>query len=330
MDDDRIAVFLQEVGIQAPGIEATIEGSDPILPTPFHIGEAAATALGAYGAAIAALWQERSGQSQSVRVNVARAAASLISAYLLRLDGQPLLAQDRRRRSNPLVDFHRCRDGRWLHLHGALQHLAAGTLGVLNCGPTPEQVQAAVSRWNSDELEEALAEAGMCGALVRSTEEWLATAQGQALSAFGKIHIEKIGASDPEPAGDQKRPLGGVRVLDLTRILAGPTIGRLLAEQGADVLLVNSPHLQNSMSFVMDTGPGKLSCYLDLSNEAQARKLSDLASTADVFVQGYRAGTLAARGFGFEELAAARPGIVVVTVNCYGNTGPWQNRPGWE
>lgn len=329
MIDERIASLLQEVGIKAPEIEATIEGNDPILPTPFHIGEASATALGACGVAAATLWQERTGQGQTVHVNTARATASLLSAFLVQLDGQPLTRRDRRV-GNPLVDFHRCRDGRWIHLHGALQHLAAGTLKVLNCGPDPRQVSAAVARWDAEELENALADAGMCGVMVRSSDEWQATPQGQALKTLGRIQIDKLGDSPPEAVGDLRRPLGGVRVLDLTRILAGPTIGRILAEHGADVMLVNSPHLQNSMPFVMDTGHGKRSVYLDLTNQAQAQKLHKLAEGADVFVQGYRAGTLAKRGFGATELATARPGIIYVTVNCYGAVGPWQNRPGWE
>ena len=330
MQDQRIASLLQEVGLHAPDIEATIAGDDPILPTPFHIGGAAATALGACGVAAAALWRERTGENQTVYIDTARATATLISAFLLQLDGQPVLPPDYRSRGNPLVTFYRCRDGRWIHLHGALQHLAAGTLKVLNCGPDREQISAAVSRWDSIALEDALADAGMCGAVVRSTQEWLATQQGQALSTFGRIKIDKIGESAPASVGDRRRPLGGVRVLDLTRILAGPTIGRILAEHGAHVMLVNSPHLQNSMPFVIDTGHGKRSVYLDLANAAQAQRLRELEATADVFVQGYRTGTLAKRGFDPQELVTARPGMIYVTINCYGNVGPWQHRPGWE
>jgi crotonobetainyl-CoA:carnitine CoA-transferase CaiB-like acyl-CoA transferase len=328
--DKRIAALLQEVGIQASEIDATIEGNDPIFATPFPIGEAAAIALGACGVATAVLWQERSGQRQTVQTTVARAAASLISTFLLQLEGQPLIQLGQVVRGNPLVNFYRCRDGRWIYLHGALQHLAAGTLKVLNCGAASEQISQAVKQWDAATLEDALAAEGMCGAMLRSSEEWQATLQGQALSTFGRIKIDKIGDSAPEPAGDRRRPLGGVRVLDLTRILAGPTIGRLLAEQGADVMLVNSPTLQNVPAFVVDTGQGKRSVYLNLDSAMQAEKLRKLASESDVFVQGYRTGTLAKRGFDSQSLMDVRPGIIYVTANCYGNIGPWQQRPGWE
>jgi len=119
-------------------------------------------------------------------------------------------------------------------------------------------------------------------------------------------------------------------VLDLTRVLAGPTCGRTLASHGADVLLLNSPTLPNVPAFVLDTNPGKRSAALDLREPEDVAVLRALAAEADVFSQGYRGDALAKRGFGPEELAALRPGIVYVTINCYGDVGPWRLRPGWE
>ena len=107
-------------------------------------------------------------------------------------------------------------------------------------------------------------------------------------------------------------------------MLAGPTHGRVLAEHGADVLLVNSPDLPNVPAFVMDTGPGKRSTYLDLDRPDEAARLRELAAGADVFAQGYRSGALERRGLGPAELAEARPGLVYVTINCYGDAGPWR------
>jgi len=147
---------------------------------------------------------------------------------------------------------------------------------------------------------------------------------------MARVEVERIGDADPKPVGDGRRPLGSVRVLDLTRVLAGPTHARVLAEHGADAMLVNSPNLPNAPAFVMDTSHGKLSTFLDLDDADDAATLRGLASTADVFCQGYRGGALAKRGLGPDELAELRPGIVYVTINCYGDTGPWRERPGWE
>jgi hypothetical protein len=166
--------------------------------------------------------------------------------------------------------------------------------------------------------------------MVRTSVEWRDHAQATALAPLGRIHIDRIGDSPPEPAGDGDRPLGGTRVLDLTRVLAGPTHGRALAEHGADVLLVNSPSLPNVDAFVMDTSHGKLSTLLDLDDPAQRGTLIDLVRGGDVFAQGYRGGALERRGFGPDELATVRPGIIYVSISCYGDAGPWRERPGWE
>ena len=197
-------------------------------------------------------------------------------------------------------------------------------------GADAEAVAAAVAKWDAHALEDALAEAKACGAMVRTGDEWAAHEQGRALAAVARVEIEKIGESEPEPVGGSSRPLDGVRVLDLTRILAGPTNGRTLAEHGADVLLVNSARLDNVPPFVMDTSHGKRSTFLDLDDEGDREQLVALASTADVFAQGYRGGAMGRRGLTPEALAERRPGLVYVTMNCYGDVGPWRARPGWE
>ncbi len=166
--------------------------------------------------------------------------------------------------------------------------------------------------------------------MVRTAEEWSQHPQGAAVGALARVEVDKIGESPAEPVSDALRPLGGVRVLDLTRILAGPTNGRTLAEHGADVLLVNSPALDNVLPFVMDTSHGKRSTFLDLDGAEDVARLRALVPEADVFAQGYRSGAMERRGLSPQELAEIRPGIVYVTMNCYGDVGPWRQRPGWE
>ena len=192
------------------------------------------------------------------------------------------------------------------------------------------EVARRVATFDAPALEDALAAVGACGAMVRSAEEWAAHPQRAAIAPLGRVSIEKIADGPVVPVGDGLRPLGGVRVLDLTRVLAGPACARLLAEHGADVLHVNGEHLDNVPAFVIDTGHGKRSTSLDLRREADVDVLRALVGDGDVFSQGYRSGALERRGFGPAQLAELNPGIIAVTINCYGDTGPWRERPGWE
>jgi crotonobetainyl-CoA:carnitine CoA-transferase CaiB-like acyl-CoA transferase len=329
MIDARVQDLLGEVDLKpSPGVQATIVGRDPVLAYRFPVGEAAAVTLAACGVAVSDLWELRGGHPQRARVDVRRAAASLHSREYLRVNGGP--APLGPAADNPLVDFYRCRDNRWVHVHGALPNLAYGTMRVLDCARERESVATAVARWDAQALEDALAEAGQCGAMVRTAAEWAAHPQGQALADRPRVEIVKLGESEPEPLPAGERPLSGVRVLDLTRILAGPSHARTLAEHGADVLYIASPWLPNPDAFVMDTNHGKLSAFLDLDQPDDASRLRELVRKTDVFAQGYRAGALARRGFGPDELAAQRPGLIYVSINCYGHAGPWEGRPGWE
>ena len=201
---------------------------------------------------------------------------------------------------------------------------------MLGCANEREAVAATVARWDGQALENALAEARQCGALLRTAAEWAAHPQGQALAAVPRVEIVRLGDSAPEPLPAADRPLRGVRVLDLTRILAGPTCARTLAEHGADVLYIASPNLPNPPRFILDTGHGKLSAHLDLEQPAAVEQLRGLVRETDVFSEGYRSGSLARRGFGPNELVKLRPGLIYVAINCYGHAGPWEERPGWE
>jgi crotonobetainyl-CoA:carnitine CoA-transferase CaiB-like acyl-CoA transferase len=262
-----------------------------------------------------------------VTVDVRAAAASLLGFLFQRLDGRE---SNRPALSNPTVALYAARDGRWIHLHGGFPHLEAGTLELLGCGRDRDAIAGAVARRDALEIEDALAEARLCGAMVRTSREWSEHPQGRALAAGSLVEVERIGDSEPEPLAPAERPLAGVRVLDLTRVLAGPTCARTLAEHGAEVLKVTSPRLPFIEPFVWDTGHGKRSAHLDLDEPADAARLRALVREADVFSQSYRGGSLARRGFGAEALARLRPGLIYVTLSCYGDVGPWQERPGWE
>ncbi|MDH3474092.1 MAG: CoA transferase, partial [Rhodospirillales bacterium] len=172
--------------------------------------------------------------------------------------------------------------------------------------------------------------AGLVVAMLRGAEEWAAHRQGLAVAALPLFSIEKVDEAPLRPLGEAERPLGGLRVLDLTRIIAGPVCGRALAVHGAEVLRVTAGHLPSVAPLVVDTGRGKRSTELDLRNPAGRETLRALLAGADVFVQGYRPGALAKLGFAPEAAAALRPGLVAVSLSAYGHAGPWAGRRGFD
>lgn len=315
--------------------EVRIDGADPVFSTSFKIGEACATVVGGIGVAVNDIWELKTGRRQKAEVNVRHAAGALRSTSYLYERGsdgafQPMPHSPSMEHMRTITQPWPTKDGRWFLPHFNLPHLRDRVLGVLKCEPTPESVAAAVRKWDALDLERAIAEARACGAMVRSNDEWLEHPHGQVLKAKPLVEIIKIGDSEPEPFPEGDRPLSGIRVLDLTRILAGPIAGRTLAENGADVLMVAAEHLPQVKEHVRDTSHGKRSCFLDLTRPDEAAKLKELAKGADVFSQGYRPGIMARHGFSPEELAEVRPGIVYVSISCYGADGPFSGRAGWE
>jgi CoA-transferase family III len=205
-------------------------------------------------------------------------------------------------------------------------------LRLLGCAYERAAVARALEGWQAASFEAAAAEAGLVVAMLRSFAEWDAHPQGQAVAGLPLVAIERTGDAPPVPFPplDEARPLAGLRVLDLTRIIAGPVCGRALAAHGAEVMLVTAPHLPAVEQLVIDTGRGKLSASVDLREAAGRQTLRALLQGADVLVQSYRPGALAARGFAPAELALLRPGIVHVSLSAYGQAGPWAARRGFD
>lgn len=321
---------LDAAGIALPeGATLTVTGADPVLPSRHHLGEAAAAAVGAAGAWAARFGELRGLPAQEVAVDVGTAGASLLGFLFQSAERGSELELDRT--PSPVIGIYRTRDDRRIHLHGGLPHLAEGTTRLLGCGEDAGELAGAAARWDAADLEDALAEAGLCGAIVRSADEWAAHPHGRLLVDRPAVRLTRIGDAPPSaPAHSADRPLAGLRVLDLTRILAGPTVGRTLAGHGAEVLRVDAPHLPTIEPFAIETGRGKRRASCDLRDPADRDRLLALVDGADVVVQGYRPGSLDARGLGPAALAERRPGIVVVQVSCYGLDGPWSGRRGWE
>jgi crotonobetainyl-CoA:carnitine CoA-transferase CaiB-like acyl-CoA transferase len=327
MSHAALRTILPVAGVQADlarSVEIT-GGADPILPTSFRIGEVGAAALAAVGVAVSELWALRTGRRQQIGVDARRATASLRSGHYLQLDGAAM-PTDR----NTIMGVYPARDGRWSYLHCNFPNHRAAALDVLGVPEDREAVRRAVAGWDALALEEAIIAAKGAGGMVRSMEEWARHPQAAAIASLPLLEIVKIGDSAPEALPDGDRPLSGVRVLDLTRVLAGPTGARTLAEHGADVLKITAAHLPNLGYQEYDTGHGKLSAYLDLREPKDVETLRGLVRETDVFSQGYRPGTLAARGFSPETLAGLRPGIVVVSLCAFGHVGPWASRRGFD
>jgi crotonobetainyl-CoA:carnitine CoA-transferase CaiB-like acyl-CoA transferase len=300
-------------------------GADPILPTPFRIGETSAAALAAIGLAVSDLWELRTGRGQEVAVDTRQATASLRSVRYMQMDGVAVSTE-----RNTIRGVYPAKNGRWSYLHCNFPNHRAAALSVLGVPEDREAVRKAVAKWDALELEEAIIAARGAGGMVRTMEEWAQHPQAAAIAALPLMEIVKIGDSPPEPLPDGDRPLSGVRVLDLTRVLAGPTCARTLAEHGADVLKITGAHLPNIGYQEYDTGHGKLSAHLDLREQRDLEILHGLIREADVFSQGYRPGTLGNRGLSPEALAQLRPGLVYVSLCAFSHAGPWASRRGFD
>jgi crotonobetainyl-CoA:carnitine CoA-transferase CaiB-like acyl-CoA transferase len=321
-----LAALWRHAGQPEAALEAvTLTGAEPALPSSFAVGTAAQTSIAASALAAAELWRLRSGRQQQVSVDMRNAGIEFRSERYMRVAGAA-----RGEIWDKTAGLYRCGDGRWVRLHTNFPHHRDGVLKLLGCEYSRDAVKSALDKWEAEKFETAAAEAGLVVTMTRSFAEWDAHRQGRAVAGLPVFSIERIGDAPPQPLPPGDRPLAGVRVLDLTRVIAGPVCGRTLTAHGADVLLVTAAHLPQMMPLVMDNGRGKLSTFVDLREPSGRDTLAGLARNADIFVQGYRPGAVKGNGFGPDEVARLRPGIVYVSLCAYGHEGPWANRRGFD
>jgi hypothetical protein len=232
---------------------------------------------------------------------------------------------------HPFTVFpYRTKDGLWIYPSAVYPHQQNDWSNFFNCGISHQHIAHSIAAWNGYELEEAANAAALTACVARSPEAWLAHPHGRYLAQQPVIAVRKIGESDPMPLPPSDRPLGGVRVLSLTHAVAGPVVGRTLAEQGADVLSVNHYNDFEHDWVFDDANVGHRSAFIDISGVQGNSTCRKLAESADVFVDNFRGHKIAKYGFSPEELAVLRPGIVVVSLRCYGWNGPWAERAGFD
>jgi crotonobetainyl-CoA:carnitine CoA-transferase CaiB-like acyl-CoA transferase len=303
----------------------TLTGAEPVLPSSFRVAAAAQASIAASALAAADIWKLRTGEAQGVTVDMLHAIVECRSERYLRVDGKPPPPT-----WDPTAGVYRTRDQRYVRLHTNFRHHRAAVCNVLQCEPAREKIQAALMQWDGEAFETAAYAGGAVVSLMRSHDEWLATPHAKALAALPVLTIEKIGEAPPRPWTRGDRPLSGVRVLDLSRVIAAPVAGRTLAAHGADVLLVYGPDLPAIPWLTIDTGRGKLSTFIELKSEQGRAQMRGLLAEADIFSQGFRPDAIAANGFSPEEAAKISPGIVYVTLSAYGHAGPWSQRRGFD
>jgi len=303
----------------------TLTGEEQQLPSSFRVAAAAQTSIAAAGLAAAHVWKLRGGQDQKINVEMRHAVVECRSERYLRVEDQaPPPAWD------AIAGVYKTRGQRFVRLHTNFPHHRDAVCRVLNCKAERAEVQAALMQWDAEAFETAAYQAGGVVAMMRSHDEWSETPQAKALAALPVLTIEKIGDAAPKPWPPGNRPLAGLRVLDLSRVIAGPVAGRTLAVHGADVLLVSGADLPAIPWLTIDTGRGKLTTFIDLKRGEGRRQLKELLRETDIFSQGYRPQALADLGFSPEEAARINPGIIYVSLSAYGHVGPWASRRGFD
>ncbi|MFD1859485.1 CoA transferase [Aeromicrobium camelliae] len=299
-------------------------GCGPGWRSRLAVGELAVDSVAFASAAIASV--RGTHQTPSLVVDPRRVEASFGSDKLLRIGGEhpPIWA--------PLSGFWESADG-WVRTHANYPHHQERLLRLLGLSGSPDRdaVAAAIARWDAADLEDAAARAGAVVAAVRDPATWAAGAQARALASAPLVESACLGVSGPRPwAQDSRMPLAGVRVLDLTRVIAGPVATRDLAYAGTEVLRVDSPRLPEPEWQHLDTGQGKRSTLLDLRQRSDRAFFDALLEGADVLVTGYRPGALERLGLSGPELASRHPGLVVGRISAWGHVGPWALRRGFD
>lgn len=319
-------IFTEVLG---PGWRERVEVAGAgVLPAVFPVTELATAAIGAAGVAVSDWLLATAQPLATPRVRVDRGRAGFWFASSLRpLGWRVPTAWDAVAGDYPAVDG-------WIRLHTNVPAHREAALRVLGVPADRACVTAAVARWEAAELEACVVAEGGCAAKMRSTAEWESSAAGLSVATEPLVrwtHTSGTRDSVPDPpaAGTALRPLHGIRVLDLTRVLAGPVATRFLAQLGAEVLRID-PVDWDEPGVTPDVMLGKRSARLNLRDPAHRARLLALLAEADILVHGYRPGALESLDLGSDVRERTRPGLIEVQLDAYGHSGPWAGRRGFD
>ena len=289
------------------------------------ISDVAAGAYGALAVAAADLHALRGNGTMSPQVNRRLAGLAMAGNEYLRIGAETPASWD------PITGYYLCGDGGYVYLHANFPHHRDGLFRVFNAHDR-SAMEATLLRWNAPEAEETAQQAGLCCIMLRDRQSWEAHPQRAALAQMAVIEMATLGNGtdiNTKPQGGAL-PLSGIRVLDLSRVIAGPMAGRALAELGADVLRVAAPDLPHIPPLIVDTGFNKRSTFADLTTPEGRQTLTALIAEADVVIDGFRPDALALKGFGARDIATINPNISIITLSAFANVGPWAGRRGYD
>lgn len=310
--------------------EVAIDGPTGVLASVHDVSGFAAATVATAALAVAELDAARSGGApRDVHVDRLAASAAFRFEALIAPIGWELPPI-----WDPVAGDYEAADG-WIRLHTNYRHHLQAALSVLGVAADREAVAAEVRQAKADELEAAVVAAGGCAAAMRTAEEWALHPAGQATAAERPVVIGApvpiSGGTGPDlsqPAGAP--PLAGIRVLDLTRVIAGPVATRYLAGYGAEVLRIDPPGFDEVPALLPESTAGKRCAALDLTEEGDRATFEALVAQAHVVVGGFRPGALAGLGYGPGALRSINPAVITVTHDAYGWTGPWAGRRGFD
>lgn len=303
----------------------SLDGPGDLLPSVYEVGALATASIGLATAAAARLLSVRRGEPpRAVRIDRRHAAVAFRSERYASPIGWTLPPV-----WDPIAGDYAAKDG-WIRLHTNYRSHRAAVLRVLGVNEARHEVEAGVRSWLAEDLETAVIAEGGSAAAMRSTEEFRAHPQGRALANEPMFSFTERAAFPPELSPRPRVPLEGVRVLDLTRVIAGPVCTRFLAAYGASVLRVDPPGFEEVGALLVETTGGKLCTSLDLRTEQGRTIFERLVATAHVVVIGYRSDALARLGLDDAWFSHTNPRVVRVLHDAYGWTGPWARRRGFD
>jgi hypothetical protein len=316
---DLLTSIQAALGLPHTPIAFTDRGA---LPSAFAVTELACASMAAAGQAVSQLIEQQTGHLPSVEVD-RRLASFWFSTSLRPMGWQVPPLWD------PVAGDYATKDG-WIRLHTNAPHHRAAAESVLGACADHTAMAAKVAQWTSTDLEQAVVDANGCAAEMRSWAQWQKHPQGLAVNAEPLVHFFDSPDEHGQPwQGSVAQPLAGIKVLDLTRVLAGPTASRFLAGLGANVLRIDSP-IWNEPGVVPEMTLGKRCARLNLHDSAHRAVFEGLLKETDILLHGYRADALENLGFGVERRRQLAPGLIDVGLNAYGWSGPWQNRRGFD